>query len=460
MGISSCSRLFACLTALALSLATPGWAQDDEGTALTPAQARAVAGQLLRDGQPGLSQKIAIRLVQADSEDIEALLILARAEYQLGAPARSAFAARKAYRLADTPDERFASALVVSKALAAQENYALSQWWLRRAGQVTDNPRYEQAAKNQFRQVEARNPWSAKLRFSVQPSSNINGGPTTNTYQLGNYVFVDPTAVPLSGVEYGTNLSIKRTFGQRKRGAPLFHLGLELDDTRFTLSNDAKAAVTTARAEDFTLSRLTAGAGVTLPDAKGAAATRAELTLGRTWRGGKPLAETVGLELNRDHRLPTGARLGYGIGYERQERLDRPIRSADIVRGQAYWAQRIEGAGQVSFSLAVSDTTSQSGEIAADAVTLAMRFVPEGKIAGATPSLQLSHGARFYDRAVYGADKRQDRSTVLSGELFFQQLDYMGFAPTLSVTYSRNHSNISFFDYEEYGVGFGIRSTF
>ena len=147
MGIYSRYRLFTCLTALALSLAPPGWAQDDEGTALTPAQARAVAGQLLRDGQPGLSQKIAIRLVQADSEDIEALLILARAEYQLGAPARSAFAARKAYRLADTPDERFASALVVSKALAAQENYALSQWWLRRAGQVTDNPRYEQAAK-------------------------------------------------------------------------------------------------------------------------------------------------------------------------------------------------------------------------------------------------------------------------------------------------------------------------
>ena len=48
------SRLFACLAALALSLAAPGWAQDDDGTALTPAQARAVAGQLLRAGQPGL----------------------------------------------------------------------------------------------------------------------------------------------------------------------------------------------------------------------------------------------------------------------------------------------------------------------------------------------------------------------------------------------------------------------
>jgi len=442
--------------ALCLVCALPLHAEPDTSVNLSRSEARTLAFNLLRENQPDHARRIALGLLRADDEDYAALMILARADTQLGRHADGARAGRRAWQAADNEDQEFAAAYMVSQSLSALGRYGHAQWWLRRAGQATDKARFEQAARRQFRKVQRMNPWSSKLSFSVRPSSNINGGPTTNTFTIGDFVFVDPTAVPLSGIEYGTYAMIRRDFAGQN-GGPNVHLGFSVDDTRYSLSDAAKAASPTARASDFTMTKVRLSGGLRFAG-RDRASTRIDLDLFRDWRGGDALANNVAIELGRDVHLPK-ARVGYALQLEHRQRLDRVSRSSDSVSAKAYWAAPVPS-GHLSFSASLSDINSTSGEIAAQTYSLAMRYVPDQKIFGAVPSLQVAHSGRNYDRIVYGADARKDRSVVVSGELFFKNMEFYGFAPTVGAVYSRNTSNVTIFDYEEYGMTFGIRSTF
>lgn len=448
------AMMLACLMGVSPALADPVTQQDPVRLSLP--EARSLAFSLLRARQPQHARRIALGLLEADPEDYAAKMILARAETELGRPTQGARAGRDAWQLAENEDQKFAAAYMVSKSLTAQERYGQAQFWLRRAGQAADDERQEMAAKTQFRRVQARNPWSTKLRLSVRPSSNVNGGPTTNTFTLGDFVFVDPTAVPLSGVEYGSHVSVRRDFGGH-RGGPRAYLGFSLDNTRYSLSDEAKAASPTARASDFEMTKAKLSGGLVFASGTGSA-TRLDLDLYRDWRGGDPLSDNYTVELGRDHRLNT-SRIGYSLEYEGRDRLDRASRSSDTVTLKGYWATALPY-GDLSLAASYGDVSSDSGEIAASVYSLSLRFVPEGEIFGAVPTIEVARIGRDYDRVVYGAQARRDAATIVSGELFFKNFDYFGFAPTVGAVYSRNKSNVSIFDYEEYGMTFGIRSTF
>lgn len=131
---------------------------------------------------------LALGLLEADARDYDALMILSRAEMELGRPKKSEIAARLAWRVAETSDQKFAAAYTRSQALSRQERYGAAQWWLRQAGQASDRPVFDRAAKAQFARVRADNPMTTQLTFSVNPLSNINGAPTTNTFTIGGVV--------------------------------------------------------------------------------------------------------------------------------------------------------------------------------------------------------------------------------------------------------------------------------
>lgn len=431
-------------------------ASPQEPLRLSPAEAQQLAFSLLKSKHPAYARDIARGLLKADPDSYAAMMILARAETDLGRSAQGARAGRRAWQLAEGEEQEFAAAYMVSKSLTQMKRYGQAQFWLRRAGQAAEDDRMELAARKQFRRVQAMNPWSTQLSFSLRPSTNVNGGPTTNTFTIGDFVFIDPTAVPLSGVEYGVHASVRRDFSLSGNG-PRAHLGFSIDDTRFTLSDSAKQAVPTARASDFSMTKAKLSGGLVLATSP-TTATRIEVDLARDWRGGMAFSDSYSVELGQDRRFDR-TRIGYGISYENRNRLDRASRSSETVSLQGYWAAPIK-AGMLSISASVSDVQSAAGEVAAKAGTLSLRFVSGTEIFGAVPSLQVARIARDFDRVVYGAAPRQDRSTVISGELFFKNLDYFGFAPTVGAVYSRNRSNVSIFDYEEYGMTFGIRSTF
>lgn len=444
------------LTAPAAPARSDPAAATSEPLRLSRTEARRLAFSLLKAGEPAHARRIAIGLLTADGTDYGAMMILARAETDMGRPRSGAYAGRLAWTLAENEDQKFAAAYMVSKSYTAQDRFSLAQLWLRRAGQAAEDERQETAARSQFRRVQAMNPWSSKLRFTVQPSSNVNGGPTTNTFTIGDFVFIDPTAVPLSGIEYGSHASIRRSFVSPE-GGPQGFLGVSLDTTRYALSEEARAASPTARASDFAMTKAKVSGGLVFPAGK-TASTRLTLDLYRDWRAGDPLADNVAVELGRDQQSGR-ARIGYALGMEHRTRLDRAVRSSDTWTLRGYWAAPLTR-GSLSIAGSASVVASDSAEIAASVYSLSLRFVPKAEVFGAVPSIELARTFRDYDRTVYGARPRQDHGTVLTGELFFKSLEFYGFAPTIGAVYSRNSSNVTIFDYEEYGMTFGVRSTF
>jgi hypothetical protein len=427
---------------------------------LSRAEARAYAIDLLKAQQPAAARAIALALLRADRTDFPALMILAQAENRLGRFKQGEAAARRAWRSGANPEQKFAAAYALSQSLAAQKRFGASQWWLRRAGQAADRPGLDNAARRQYARVRALNPWTTQLGFSLNPSSNINSGPTSNIYTIGGYVFVDPTAVPLSGLEIGSRFSIRRDIRPDRKDGPRFHFGLAYDDRRYTLSAASRRALPTASAAAYAFSQVDLFAGVALPDASGPGVTDARLTLGRNWRGGNPLSGYARLELGRSTVLGGRTRIGYGLSYEDQTRHDSALRSARILTLNGSWNRKLASGGLLGLSLSLADTGSASSEIDHKSVSASLRYVHPEPILGAVPTLRLGLVGRNYDRLRYGASPRRDRTAILAGELFFTRFDYYGFAPTLGATYSRNRSNVSIFDYEEFGVSVGFRSTF
>lgn len=449
-----------CLLALALlAVQTGSQAQATETgdpVRLSLPEARTLAFALLRDGHPDHARRIALGLLKAEPDSYAASMILARAETDMGRAGAGARAGRRAWTLATGEEQHFAAAYMVSKSLTEQGKYGQAQLWLRRAGQATDSDRMEMAARRQFRRVQALNPWSTRLSFSVRPSSNINGGPTTNTFTIGDFVFVDPTAVPLSGLEFSSSAFVKRRF-ENAGGGPDGYLAFSLGTTRYSLTDKARQAVPTARASDFAMTKARVSGGLLFATSKHAT-TRVDLAVYRDWRGGAGLADNVLVSLGQDLRRKT-ARLGYSVSFEDRTRLDRSNRSSQSLSLGGYWAAPLPF-GQVSVSATLSDIRSDAAEIAAQAARLSLRFVAKNDIFGAVPSLELTQTFRDYDRALYSATPRRDTGTAISAELFFPSIEYYGFAPTVGAVYSRNRSNVSSFDVEEYGMTFGLRSTF
>jgi len=55
---------------------------------------------------------------------------------------------------------------------------------------------------------------------------------------------------------------------------------------------------------------------------------------------------------------------------------------------------------------------------------------------------------------------RQDKSVYANVSLFFPDVDYAGFAPTVQISTGRKFSNVSRFDTRELSVAMGIQSKF
>jgi hypothetical protein len=453
-----CARC--CLLILGLLLVAPAPVKAEESRLSRP-EARDLATAFLRQDRPMAAHALALGLLEADARDYSALMILSRAEAKLGRPEKSEIAARRAWRVADSPDEKFAAAYTLSQALSGQDRYGAAQWWLRRARQASDRPVLDRAAKAQFARVRSANPMTTRLSFSVKPSSNINGGPTSNTFTIGGITFVNPAAVPLSGVEYSSSLTLRRDITPNAaKGAPKLHIGVAVDDRRYSLSSEAKRAVPTAKASDYAFTELEVFGGAVLPDASGRAQSTIDLTLGHNWYGHDPLAEYARLDLGRDWALNGGRLVGLGLSYEDQKRHDIRARSSETLRFSGYWRTPVADKGKLTLGLSVAETTSESSAIAHDALVASVNYAPEAEVLGTQSRFSLAVVGREYDRARYGPTPRSDRKLVAGAEFTFSKLEYMSFAPTLGVNYARNRSNVSLFDSREFGLSLGFRSTF
>lgn len=448
----------ALVLALAIgALAAPLSAQDTTQR-LSPSEARSFALGLLQQGEPQAARALALGLLRKDSRDYIALMVLAEAERNLGRPTQAKFAARRAWRSTEVEKERFAAAFMMSNILKSEERYGSAQLWLRRAGGATDEPRFEAAARQEYRRVQATNPWSIGFNFTLAPTSNVNGGPNDNTYTIGDLVFVDPTAVPLSGVEIGTQFNVTRRFTPADWGR--VSLGVSYDERRYVLSSAAKRAVPTASGSDYAFTALDAHMRIDFASKKERARTTAEFGLGQAWQAGTRIATTQRLRFSRGFTPERLAFASYGATIQNQTRHDSALRSNTAYTVDGFALKQLGNKSLLRYGASLSKVESDSSDMAYAAATLSLAYLPAEPLLGAKASFSGALQMREYDRLRYGSTLRRDQKLSLAANFVFEQVDYMGFSPTLTLNATRNISNKTFFDTQEFGLSLGIKSTF
>lgn len=429
---------------------------------LSPEQARRVAWVALAKKRPHITLQIAQALARKHPDDFELVLLTAEAERALGRTAAAEAAARRAWALADTPGRRFDAAHLVAKTLHAGGKTLRAQFWLRRAEHIAPNARARALAIRDYRFIRATSPLQTRLSFAILPTSNINNGSTADTIVVNGI----PFQVPASGQPHagtGFALGVETTWRRQIAPRTFLRLGAAARGTTYRLSKSARALGSGLRGSDFATAALEVSAGVTLAPARRDGAlgtTHFDLTLGRSWYGGNPLANYARLDAAQDFRLSQSWRLRGEASLERQWRLDDARASADVRGIGASAMHTLSDGSAIRFGASLRDTSSQSAIVRSRRIgaQASWHMAPFGGYVQPTLSFDLSRTS--YDRFVIGGTTREDTRAIARLDLFFPRASYYGFAPTLTLSAARNRSNVSIYDTRDARLSLGIRSTF
>lgn len=452
-------RLFVLALILALGLSRPVAADSVQ---LSPASMRATGQAALQAKRPEVALQIADALLARDPNDWQALLIQSQAARDLGQLDLARAAAQRAWRLAETRPQRYAAALARAQAEASDGRRTVSQLWLRRAAQDAPDEHARALALRDFRYVRARNPLRVNFGFGIVPSSNINGGSSSDTLWLTLFgqpipFTLSPEAQALSGIETRLSLGVERRISTGPRHET--RLGVNLSGRVYSLSSEARRKAPDADADDYAFAAAELYLGHEGQPSGWRAPWDMRATLGHNIYGGDPFSNYARLDLGKAIALPDRQRLRVGMGLERQWRQDRPDRSATIQSLETRYARPVPG-GALSFDLRAARVRSQASDVDHTAYGVDADYTLAKPLAGARIGLNLGLETRDYDRSAFDPAGREDLKLRLGVTAFLPDLDYMGFAPEVSLQAARTNSNISLYDSRDIGVGFNLRSAF
>jgi hypothetical protein len=450
-------RIAAAILAISLALAGPVAAQeakrpsDEVSLNLSQGQALQIARRALDLDRPDLAADIAQQFLQQAPENAEAILILAAAQSRLGNAAAAEAAGRQAYRLGAGGDARFEAAFLTASALAAQNQPQRAKYWLRRADTHAQTPSDTQLLRRAFVNMDRRTPYRLTFQLNGGPSDNVNGGSLHDTFWLDG-IFPIPIAQALPGfaVQGQAKLSY-RILEDATRSLSVFGT---LSGRKVWLNDQARVLDRAARASDF---------------------GSVGLDLGVLYQ--TRLTDRLGLAVEGQigHRkLGTGtARNSQRLRFSLDQALSRNrVLSLDLIT-TAF--QTPDGSSRDSLSV-----TAEAGlwmPVGRGAVTARLGYdtvmTDARGVAWRGPSLgvdvQLPPVAGAVDLALFGTVQMKDywkttiapdQSLEIGASAKFRNLSVMGFAPTVSLSTSRNRSDIVVRDSANTSLSLGLSSTF
>ncbi|WP_343067760.1 hypothetical protein [Sulfitobacter aestuariivivens] len=434
------------------------------GIELTLPQVRQVAVQALQAGRPELAYTLAQGLLKADPTSSFAYFTRANAQALLGQPRAARKSAAKSYRYANTTLNRFEAAELAARLSYAEQRPTLTQLWLRRAVQHAPNKEIEARLGRDYGTVRAQNPVSFSLRGGLRPSNNVNNGSDTTVQIIDGLPFtgtLSGSALALSG----TVATMDASLGYRLQGNATSRttIGGRLFVKRVALDSNAQALAPSVRNSDL---------GTTYGEASlrhdfllGQTGNQAYITgaFGQFWFGGERSYDFARLEAGRDWALSKATKFRLDAAAEqRQSARDAPFDSTSLAFVAGVSQARGNG-DSMSFALNLRHTESDFVNARTRSATLSTSYSFGQQMGPVKVSAGLVAGYSDYpDYVVVFAvpGGRQDKSIYANLNLFFPDVDYAGFAPTLRIAAGRKFSNVSRFDTREVSVSFGIQSKF
>jgi hypothetical protein len=427
-------------------------------TRLDISEARLAAARLIDAGQPDAARAITTVLLQRDPSDIAALILHSHASRTVGKQAHAQAHARRAWRLSQRPVDRYGAAVAMAQSLSSGGRKTMAQLWLRRAVEAAPTPATKARAIRDYQYLRVANPWQVDFRAGFSPTDNVNNAPIDNTLEFGNLIFINPTALPLSGARLWVGGSLRYNFNvaATRRNFASVHW----DESQAFLSDSARRKVPSARASDYDFRQYGVEIGRDFAPGPQSPVSTLSLRISRNHYGGEPLSDDARLRFVQRRKLDGGRGLNWSAALARSERQDNALRSETIGELAAQLRLPTPGGNRFDWIAGLERHASDSAAVAHDAVRLGLNWTRAEPIAGAELSLGLLGEYRNFDTPLYGPSVREDRSVALFATLFFRNLDAYGFAPKLTVMADRTNSNVSLFETEKIGLSLAFQSTF
>lgn len=427
-----------------------------QSTTLTPAQLRQYALLATEQGAHARALEATSALLVRDPADISALIIQARAARALGQLELAETSVIQAWRLSESPDHKFQSALVRAQVLSTKGRRTAAQIWLRRAIQHAPNKAARAAAIRDFRYLRQVNPLRYDFDLQVAGSSNLNNGSRQETYELFGLPFqLSGTARALSGTEIKARgkVSFGGEAGQVGRS-----FGLSLQTRDYILSSEAKEIAPTAEGRDFAYRQVDVSHRRAWSTGPGRL-DQLDVSLGRSWYGGDVLANIGSIAVSRRLALRPGQHVQFGASLHHQDRRDATSLSNTRLGLNLSGARVLAQGGQLGWSAALRQTYSDTQTQQSTSVSLGAQYLLPNPLLSAQAQTYLQIGTTRYD-AASGFEARRDTQAAAGLSLTFREQAVYGFAPTVTVNASRTSSNDARFDTRRLSLLFGVRSAF
>lgn len=448
---------------LSAALASQTAAQDSRR--LTLEEARRYAVQLLRVQEAAAAREIALGLLQADPDDATALILLSQAERLLENADAAADAGRHAWRVAETPTERFNAAMVTAQALTLAEKYTQAQIWLRRSSQIAPTPDAEALIARDYGILRSINPLAVRLSFGLTPSNNVNGGNSNQTitfaYLPGPFALI-PWEVPqddrpLSGLELSADVALRYRLSQSATSRLSLDGGVVF--RTYFMSEEAQNSAPTVTGNSLSNGMAEVGLSYqAVPDPSGPSYSAQlqytyaiyamapyshalSLSLGSRWAGDGRNAVAVTGNMRYTYFITDE---DTATSYELQTQWDHGLANNDII--------------STSLKLARTEADNSDRAYTGAAASLSYDF---GSIMGRFDlSALYQEEFRVYDTSAYDPAGREDRQTVVQLRAGFPAVQLYGFEPVATLTARRTDSSVPYFDTEGVQIGLNFRSSF
>ncbi len=443
-----------------LLFCVPGLPVQAQGTDVTPAELRALAAEALARAAPDRALVYADALLARDDGDFEALVLRARAARDLGRARAARAAAMAAWRRAEAPGERHASALVMAQALASSGQRTRAQWWLRRAAHHAPTAAARQRAVRDFRYVRGRNPWSTEISISVAPRSNVNGGSLQSTTRLYDLPFdfrLRGSAQALAGTEVAADVSTRyRLRGSERRKT---EATLRAHYRTYRLTDAARDRAPDVAGSDFAFGSLSATLSETWRSRADRAPRRVAATVGQAWYGGEPYLGFV--QLSGARHWVTGARSAVHLSLMAEAQQGRGgIADSRKLRGGAGATRRLEAGHRLRLHLAATASRSESAARDYDGLEVGARLDLAEPVLGMALDFGVRVAGERYAGSFFGMTGREDASIAVDVRADLTGLEQYGFMPSVTLRAERTESTLGLYDTEKLGLELGWRSAF
>ncbi|MDU8926340.1 hypothetical protein RXV86_02985 [Alisedimentitalea sp. MJ-SS2] len=448
-----------------------------DSVTLTIPQTRAAARDALAKGEFDLAVQLARGLLQANPKDAQAYYIIALAYQQLGDNRLGRKAAGYAFRYSEHPQDRYTTAQLAAKFALQQKRYTLAQYWLRRSIDHVPNEKLHQLAIADFKHLRADNPWQIRLQFSVAPTNNVNSGAGDPENEIDGTDLpagiLSPSAMALSGAISTGKINASYRLARTKNSET--QLAFRAFAKQVTLSSAAKRLLATGPAtvppltgRDFSSSFFSLGIVHTMrngvrPDRpRGNGQTQLALTYGQSHFAGNLYYHTAKasvarlLSLSDSHAIKLKFRL--------EHRDYRTGSSSDTAAIQVEMSHQLANADRLSYGISLAATAATAINLRQELASGYVAYEPAKNLGPARISFILGASfSHYYDyRVGFFLVPGGRKDTTLHGMVsaHFEDYDFGGFSPTLTLHARETQSNVGRFDTDELTLSIGFKSNF